>query len=202
VGSAGSYLRTEDDAAVEALLADPRAAALGVVRLAPTVVAARAGADELTALLRDLGFSPAPEHPAAPGVGTRPPAPGDLLSPPSAPPSGPARARPGPWSITEEEIAAQVVSLRAGARQASDRVAGAEGETLLGLETLRTAIRQRSPVRLGTADSQGNAVRQVLLPLSVSGGRVRVFDPVRQVEKVVSVHRVMDVEIIEGTSDG
>ncbi|TDK26427.1 hypothetical protein E2F48_04300 [Arthrobacter crusticola] len=201
VGSAGSYLRTDDDAAVEALLADPRAAALGVVKLAPTVVAARAGADELTALLRDLGYTPAPEHPTPSGS-----APPQAPAPPSAPspalPAGPARTRSGPWSITEEEIAAQVVSLRAGARQASGRVAGPEGETLLGLETLRTAIRQRSPVRLGTADSQGNAVRQVLVPLSVSGGRVRVFDPVRQVEKVVSVHRVMDVEIIEGTSDG
>ncbi|WP_159619324.1 helicase-associated domain-containing protein [Arthrobacter zhaoguopingii] len=202
VGSAGSYLRTEDDAAVEALLADPRAAALGVVRLAPTVVAARAGADELTALLRDLGYTPAPERPTPPGAGAPPPAPAPPSSPSSALPPGPTRARPGPWSITDEEIAAQVDSLRAGARQAPDRAAGAEGETLLGLETLRTAIRQRSPVRLGTADSQGNAVRQVLVPLSVSGGRVRVFDPVRQVEKVVSVHRVMDVEIIEGTPDG
>ncbi|WP_294569165.1 helicase-associated domain-containing protein [uncultured Arthrobacter sp.] len=202
VGSAGSYLRTEDDAAVEALLADPRAAALGVVKLAPTVVAARAGADELAALLRDLGYTPAPEHPAAPGVGAPPPAPAPPSTPSPALPAGPTRTRPGPWSITEEEIAAQVDSLRAGARQAPDRAAGPEGETLLGLETLRTAIRQRSPVRLGTADSQGNAVRQVLVPLSVSGGRVRVFDPVRQVEKVVSVHRVMDVEIIEGTSDG
>jgi hypothetical protein len=203
VGSAGSYLRTEDDAAVEALLADPRAAALGVVKLAPTVVAAGAGADELTALLRDLGYAPAPEHrPAAPGGGAPAPAPAPPSTASQALSAGPARTRSGPWSITEEEIAAQVVSLRDGARQATDRMAGPEGETLLGLETLRTAIRQRSPVRLGTADSQGNAVRQVLVPLSVSGGRVRVFDPVRQVEKVVSVHRVMDVEIIEGTSDG
>ncbi|MBJ2122258.1 helicase-associated domain-containing protein [Arthrobacter sp. MSA 4-2] len=201
VGSAGSYLRTEDDAAVEALLADPRAAALGLVKLAPTVVVARAGADELTALLRDLGYTPAPEHPTAPG-GAPPPAPAPPSTPSLALPTGPTRTRPGPWSITEEEIAAQVDSLRAGARQAPDRTAGPEGETLLGLETLRAAIRLRSPVRLGTADSQGNAVREVLVPLSVSGGRVRVFDPVRQVEKVVSVHRVMDVEIIEGTSDG
>jgi hypothetical protein len=44
-------------------------------------------------------------------------------------------------------------------------------------------------------------MHEVLVPLSVSGGRVRVFDPERQVEKVVSVHRVMDVEIIEGTPD-
>jgi hypothetical protein len=111
--------------------------------------------------------------------------------------------RASPWSVTEEEIAAQVASLRAGARHPGTpgRTAGPEGETLLGLETLRTAIRLRAPVRMGTADNQGNSVRQVLVPLSVSGGRVRVFDPERQVEKVVSVHRVMDVELIEGTPD-
>ncbi|MHA7264274.1 helicase-associated domain-containing protein [Arthrobacter sp. TMN-37] len=200
VGSAGSYLRTEDDAAVEALLADPRAAGLGVVRLAPTVVAARAGAAELTALLRDLGYFPAPAHPpAAVEGGAPPPAPG---APGERAPALPPRARSNPWTVTEEEIAAQVQALRDGPRHPADRAAGSEGETLLGLETLRTAIRQRSAVRLGTADSQGNSVRQVLVPLSVSGGRVRVFDPARQVEKVVSVHRVMDVEIIEGNSDG
>ncbi len=199
VGSAGSYLRTADEAAVEALLTDPRAAALGVVRLAPTVVAARAGAVELTALLVDLGYSPAPADPPGPGAAPAPSASGAAAG--TAPPARRPRARVNPWSVTEEEVAAQVTSLRAGARHPGPSERTAEGETLLGLETLRTAIRLKVPVRLGTADSQGNSVRQVLVPLSVSGGRVRVFDPERQVEKVVSVHRVMDVELIEGTPD-
>jgi hypothetical protein len=202
VGSAGSYLRTADEAAVEALLADPRAEALGVVRLAPTVVAARAGAAELTALLVDLGYFPAPADP--PGQSTAPGStPGPAGAAGAAQPARTPRVRANPWSVTGEEVAAQVASLRAGARhpEPSGRAAGPEGETLLGLETLRTAIRRKAPVRLGTADSQGNAMHEVLVPLSVSGGRVRVFDPERQVEKVVSVHRVMDVEIIEGTPD-
>ena len=198
VGSAGSYLRTDDEAAIEALLADPRAESLGVLRLAPTVVAARAGSAELTALLVDLGYAPAPADPPQPGA-----APGAAADSGAAAPVRAPRVRTNPWSVTEDEVIAQVTALRHGARHPgpSGRVAGSEGETLLGLETLRTAIRLKAPVRMGTADSQGNHERQVLVPLSVSGGRVRVFDPERQVEKVVSVHRVMDVELIEGIPD-
>ncbi|MBG6183278.1 hypothetical protein IWX65_001227 [Arthrobacter sp. CAN_A214] len=216
VGRAASYVRTEDDAVVAALLADPRAAALGLVQLAPTVIASPASPAELTSLLRDLGYAPAPEvRPGTPGRGTRRspdgPHPDDAASAVPPPPQSPSssssasiaasRARLNPWSLSEEEIEAQLASLRLRGTGRVDRSPGQgqESEVLLGLETLRTAIRRKVPVRLGTADSQGNSVRQILVPLSVSGGRVRVYDPQKQVEKVVSVHRVMDVEIVEGT---
>ncbi|MEG9246976.1 helicase-associated domain-containing protein [Arthrobacter sp. Soc17.1.1.1] len=198
VGRAGSYLRTEDDAVAAAVLADPRAAVLGVVRIAPTVLVSPASAPELTALLRDLGFSPASD---ATAVGPSP-APGEPVTAARVPPEQ-LRSRLNPWSVAEEEIAAQVEALRSARPVTADPAGGSDSETLLGLETLRAAIRSRSRIRLGTADSEGNHVRQVLVPLSVSGGRLRVVDPETQVEKVVSVHRVMDVEILEGSiADG
>ena len=70
---------------------------------------------------------------------------------------------------------------------------------LVGLETLRTAIRTKSSVRMGVVDSQGNERQEIFVPLSVGEGRVRVFDPRRDVERVVSIHRIMDVEIVEGS---
>jgi hypothetical protein len=201
VGRAGSYLRTEDDAVIATVLADPRAAVLGVVQIAPTVLVAPASPQELTVLLRDLGFSPASDVGSG-GVRVHT---GNRTGDESGRSDAPAdhlRSRLNPWSVAESEIAAQLSVLRAERPGSTDQAAS-DSETLLGLETLRAAIRSRSRIRLGTADSEGNHVRQELVPLSVSGGRLRVFDPDKQVEKVVSVHRVMDVEIIEGSpADG
>jgi hypothetical protein len=75
----------------------------------------------------------------------------------------------------------------------------AEAGPLLGLETLRTAIRLKRPVRIGIVEPGGDERREVLLPLSVGGGRVRVYDPARETERVVSIHRVMDIELAESS---
>ncbi|MHA7283547.1 helicase-associated domain-containing protein [Arthrobacter sp. TMS2-4] len=197
VGRAGSYLRTEDDAVAATVLADPRAAVLGIVQIAPTVLVSPASAQELTGLLRDLGFTPASD--AATAVG---PVPGGTAGtpPPARVAPDQLRSRLNPWSVAEEEITAQLAALRAPRPGSADPGGAADSETLLGLETLRAAIRSRSPIRLGTADSEGNHVREVLVPISVSGGRLRVFDPEKKVEKTVSLHRVMDVEILEGSA--
>lgn len=200
VGRAGSYLRTEDDAVAAAVLADPRAVVLGIVQVAPTVLVSPASAQDLTALLRDLGFSPASDAVAA--VGRSPAGEAEPAVPARVPPEQ-LRSRLNPWSVAEDEITAQLTALRTERPGPADRAAGSDSETLLGLETLRAAIRSRSRIRLGTADSEGNHVRQVLVPLSVSAGRLRVFDPEKEVERVVSVHRVMEVEILEGSpADG
>jgi hypothetical protein len=106
--------------------------------------------------------------------------------------------RTNPWVLTEEDLEAQMKVLRGSARPGSG--AGAESEAMIGLETLRTAIRTKRTVRMGFADSAGNSTRQVFVPLSVHAGRVRVFDPEKETERVISVHRIMDVETVEGAS--
>ena len=192
VGRASSYVRSDDDAALSALLADPRAAALGLVQLAPTVVISQATGPELAAVLRDLGYAPAMEGSAVTtGSGRSGPA-GAAGSVTAAS----SRVTLNPWTLSSEDIANQVAVLRGAGVAPADGMSTTESDTLLGLETLRKAIRLRSPVRLGFADSQGNSTRQVLVPLSVSGGRVRVIDPANEVEKVVSIHRIMDVELL------
>lgn len=189
VGPAFSYVRSDDDAALTALLADPAAASLGLVRLAPTVVTAQATPAELAAALRELGYSPALEGGTAPRPASR-------AAAGSAPSS--SAVRTNPWVLTEEDLEAQVKVLRGSARPGAGT--GAESEAIIGLETLRTAIRTKQAVRLGFADSAGNSTRQVFVPLSVHGGRVRVFDPEKETERVISVHRIMDVETVEGAS--
>ncbi|MHA7154893.1 helicase-associated domain-containing protein [Arthrobacter sp. TMN-50] len=192
VGRANSYVRSDDDAALSALLTDPRATALGLVQLAPTVVISQASGPELAAVLRELGYAPALEgaaFPSGPGRSGSTGGAGSVTASSS-------RVVLNPWTLSAEDIANQVAVLRGAGVAAADGMSTTESDTLLGLETLRKAIRLRSPVRLGFADSQGNSTRQILVPLSVSGGRVRVIDPANEVEKVVSIHRIMDVELV------
>jgi hypothetical protein len=60
-GAASSYVRAEDPALLAGLVEDPRLAALGLVRLAPTVLAAHASTRELLAALRERGLAPVAE---------------------------------------------------------------------------------------------------------------------------------------------
>ncbi|MFE2439949.1 helicase-associated domain-containing protein, partial [Streptomyces sp. NPDC059409] len=94
VGAASAYVRCDDDATLDEILADKRAAALGLRRLAPTVLAAQADPAALLEGLRAIGFAPAAAGPPA-GRGSarapRPPPP-----PPARAPPRPSRARSPP----------------------------------------------------------------------------------------------------------
>jgi hypothetical protein len=206
-GPAGSYLRSDDESALDQLLADPRTVPLGLRRLAPTVLVSSAGGRELLQTLRGLGYSPAPDgHDGADGA-VFPGAvfPGTGRPGADAGRGGGSTARSGavsfpvrtnPWELTDEDLDRQLARLR-GSAASGTAAAGAEAGPLLGLETLRTAIRQKKPVRIGIVEPGGDEHREVLLPLSVGGGRVRVYDPDRETERVVPIHRVMDIELAD-----
>ena len=189
IGAAWSYLRSADEPGLNALMADPRAAVLGLTRIAPTVIASAATPQELALAIRNLGYAPVMEGRAreASGSHARPPVP--------APSSSATRVNQ--WELTEEDLEAQLAALRG--RGPAVAAKPDESVPLVGLETLRKAIRTKSSVRMGVVDSQGNERQEIFVPLSVGDGRVRVFDPRRDVERVVSIHRIMDVEIVEGS---
>ncbi|WP_350227744.1 helicase-associated domain-containing protein [Paraoerskovia sediminicola] len=63
VGSATSYLRSDDPAALAGLVDDRALRALGLFAIAPTVLAAHAPAAEVRAALRERGLSPTVEGP-------------------------------------------------------------------------------------------------------------------------------------------
>jgi hypothetical protein len=46
-------------------------------------------------------------------------------------------------------------------------------------------------------DALGNATRETVVPMALNGGRVRVFDPDKDTERVLSIHRIVDVESAE-----
>ncbi|EMY35190.1 hypothetical protein D477_005636, partial [Arthrobacter crystallopoietes BAB-32] len=153
-------------------------------------------APELLNLLRALGYSPAPDRDGMPVLGgaDRTPAgtaEGATRTQRGAPPS--FAVTTNPWQLTDEDLQTQLEVLR-GAASGGKAV---EAEPLLALEALHRAIRLKKRVRMGIVDPHGNHRREILQPLSVGGGRLRVADPDHGNERVVPIHRVMDIELVE-----
>ncbi|SCD59639.1 Helicase conserved C-terminal domain-containing protein [Streptomyces sp. IgraMP-1] len=94
VGAASSYVRCDDESVLDEILADRRATALRLRRLAPTVVAAQADPRTLIEGLRAMGFAPAAESAEGDVMIARPHA---HRTPPRTPPAPVPRrpARPG-----------------------------------------------------------------------------------------------------------
>ncbi|MFI2103057.1 helicase-associated domain-containing protein [Isoptericola sp. NPDC019693] len=123
VGSAGSYVRAADPTVLAGLVADPRLAHLGLVRLAPTVLAAAVPAAELHDALRARGLLSAVEGPDGRVLSTR------LRRPPR--PDRTARdARRGPSAEPEStsddarrNLVARLRAADAGDETAVDRLA-------------------------------------------------------------------------------
>lgn len=192
VGQAASFIQSDDEAALLELLSGPKAAGLGLVRIAPTVLLSTSPPRETAQVLRSLGLSPAVDGLEDPTVRLRrAPAPQESLRPVYTPPrSAPAA----------EEVDAQLAVLRQeGAAVVHPPGGDHSGEvaTQLGLEALQRAIRLKQRISMNVVDSLGNANLETVVPLSVSGGRVRVFDPAKETERVLSIHRIIDIEAAE-----
>ncbi|MDQ0851518.1 hypothetical protein QFZ65_003456 [Arthrobacter sp. B3I9] len=195
VGAAASFIQSEDETALLELLNASAASGLSLSRIAPTVLVSSAPPRETAQVLRSLGLSPAVEESESAVVRLRraTPAPNGTSRPVYTPP----RTAP-----PEADVDAQLAVLRGG-RPAADgtgahpAAAGSEEAVQLGLETLLKAIRLKQRVVMNVVDGMGNAVPETVVPLAVNGGRVRVFDPAKETERVLSIHRIIDVEAAE-----
>ncbi len=188
VGAASSFIQSEDEATILELLRNPRLSGLALAQLAPTVLVSASAPRETAEALRGAGLSPAVED-SGPASVVRlrrtTAAPGVVRPVYSAPGTAPAPA----------DVDAQLAVLRQ-----HTTIATGEAATQLGLEALQKAIRLKQRVTMNVVDGLGNAALETVVPLSVNGGRIRVFDPVKETERVVSVHRVIDVEPAEDWS--
>jgi hypothetical protein len=205
VGAAGSWLRVEDEALLEAIVADPALAGAGLERVAPTVVVAAVGERELHRLLAGAGHRASRRRPAPGGTGIGAvPTTDSGMGTAAVAPAGPRQAGPrvGPldsvfpapvravrWTPSEEEVAAQVARLRSAPRPAPSGPGTEEAVVLL-----RHAARQRTEVDLVTVDQRGHRQSLRVVPLAVAGGRVRCLVPDREAETVVPLHRVVSAE--------
>ncbi|MDD7836856.1 helicase-associated domain-containing protein [Paenarthrobacter sp. AB444] len=184
VGTSASFIQSDDESAISELLEEARTSALSLVRIAPTVLTSSASPRETARVLRELGLSPAVQdaEPAVVRFKRTTAVPGSARPVYTAPRTAPP----------DDDVEAQLVVLRQ--HRAVPAEATGEASTQLGLEILQTAIRLKQAVTMNVVDSLGNANTETVVPVSVSGGRVRVFDPAKDTERVLSIHRIIDVE--------
>ncbi|KOT91559.1 DNA-binding protein, partial [Streptomyces rimosus subsp. pseudoverticillatus] len=108
VGAASAYVRCDDDALLTEILADRRAVALRLRRLAPTVLASAVPPDQLLEVLRAMGYAPAAESAEGDVLIARPDA---YRTPPRTAPTPVPDGPPAPAGTLLE---AAVRAIRAG----------------------------------------------------------------------------------------
>ena len=208
VGSAGGYVRSEDPTLLAGLVEDPALAELGLVRLAPTVLAAQVGPVTLLAALRARGLAPAAERPDGQVVLAQPllrRARGTRRRRGAGGVVSPAAATAGADPVTSAQRLRQLIPAlrRADAVQRSgDASTGGPGpagtaDPVAALATLREAVADGREVWLEVVGPQGTPQRRRVRPVRVDGGRVRAVDSARDAELTVAVHRIASVTPID-----
>lgn len=196
-GSMSSYLRCDEPALLEELVNDRRTGELGLLRLAPTVVASRSTRSALVERLRQLGYHPVPEG----GDGAM------RLSRPEVRRADPVDVPPvpGEGGSPQELARAAVRALRAGDEATTavrrpvplpeDGPPGARSAAVL--EVLTQASRAGRRVWIGYTDTDGRQVSRIVEPSGVDGGFLIAYDTTRAAVHRFAVHRVTAVAELE-----
>ncbi len=220
VGMASSYLRADDPALLAGLVEDKALRGLGLLLLAPTVIASQAPPATLLAALRDRGLAPVTEDASGAVVVVGPAVTrvrGARRRAPAAGPRTPAvtvdEARDRRLRrVARDVLAAHRRELTAAAQAEDDAVLAARpaGDTtawtgtgvdadqgtpdpVLALALLREAVAEGREVWLDIVGPNGGSTRRRVRPVRVDGGRVRAIDPDREAELTVAVHRIAGV---------
>lgn len=193
VGLAEAFLRTDDEAALVALLSDPRAASLGLRRIAPTVVVSTAPIDVLLPRLRELGAMPVVE--AADGsVHVARPVERRARTPRSQP-----AARDAARDVAH--AVAATTAIRAGDQAIAMRPPSTGPITPAeALAALRNAIEEGASVWIGYVDNHGARSERIVDPRRIDGGVLTAFDRRSDDERTFAVHRITAVrEVADST---
>ncbi|MBL1081873.1 helicase C-terminal domain-containing protein [Streptomyces actinomycinicus] len=197
VGAASAYVRCDDDALLNEILADKRAAGLRLRRLAPTVLAAQTDPATLLEGLRGMGFAPAAES-----------AEGDVLITRAHAHRTPPRTAPepvpdGPPPPDATLLAAAIRAIRAGDLAATaprktvgEPLAGGELPRTSSAETLATmqaAVLTGEAVWIGYVNADGAASQRVIAPIRVEGGFVTAYDHTADEVRTFPLHRITGV---------
>ena len=190
VGVAESYVRSDDDAALAELVADPRASTLRLRRLATGVLVTDVPIDVVLARLREWGRAPVAE--TADGTARRTTA--DRLR-------TPVRRRRQPRAhdvhrLDDAALAATVAALRAGDRTAAAPPTEATSSRVSPaavLAQLREAAESGASVLVTYVDQHGARSERVVDPIRVEGGWVTALDHRSDTTLTLALHRVSDV---------
>lgn len=198
VGTASAYVRTDDPATLDEILADRRAEVLRLHRLAPTVLASRLSRSELLDALRTMGFAPVAESSEGGVVVTR-------LDAHRA--ESPYRhhlepAMPSTRSVDPSMIAAAVRALRAGDEAARLTLPAGEPPrtpSMATVDELRAAVERGARVWIGYLDQQGQASSRIVEPARVEGGFLTAYDATRASVQRFALHRITGIAEVDRT---
>lgn len=195
IGAASAYVRCDDEALLNEILADKRSQGLRLRRLAPTVLAAQADPGALLEGLRQMGFAPAAES-----------AEGDVLitrahAHRSPPRTAPEPVHDGPPLADSTLIGAAVRAIRAGdlasttPRKATPDAGDALPRTTASetLTTMQAAVLTGEALWIGYVNAEGSASQRVIAPIRVEGGFVTAYDHTADEVKTYPLHRVTGV---------
>ncbi|MFF8596530.1 helicase-associated domain-containing protein [Streptomyces sp. NPDC015220] len=197
VGAASAYVRCDDDALLNEILADRRSAGLRLRRLAPTVLAAQADPATLLEGLRAMGYAPAAES-----------AEGDVLvtradSHRTPPRTAPEPVPDGPPAPDATLLSAAIRAIRAGdlastapRRPAPEPADGGDPPRTGPAETLATvqaAVLTGEALWIGYVNADGAASQRVIAPIRVEGGFVTAYDHTADEVRTYPLHRITGV---------
>ena len=188
VGSAASYLRSEDPALIDQAIAQASSSGLLVRRLAPTVAISINPLEDLLAPLRSAGLVPAAEDATGAVI--------DLRATPqrtAAVAVTPGRRREPPVP-SDDQLTALIERMRSADAQLDGRGVQSPIETLA---VLREAAERQRAVWIGYVDSEGGTSRRMIEPVAVSGGTVAAFDRLRDQMRQFALHRITGVQAVE-----
>lgn len=205
VGAASAYVRCDDDALLNEILADKRSAGLRLRRLAPTVLATPAVPAALLEGLRAMGYAPAAES-----------AEGDVLiaradSHRTPPRTAPEPVPDGPPLPDATLLSAAVRAIRAGdlastAPRKPSATATADGElprttAAETLATMQAAVLTGEALWIGYVNAEGTAGQHVIAPIRVEGGFVTAYDHTADEVRTYPLHRITGVAELEADTD-
>lgn len=197
VGAASAYVRCDDDAMLNEILADKRSAGLRLRRLAPTLLATQADPATLLEGLRSMGYAPAAESAEGDVLITR----ADSYRTP--PRTAPEPVPEGPPTPDATLLSAAIRAIRAGdlastapRKPAADPAAGGELPRTSAAETLatvQTAVLTGEALWIGYVNAEGAASQRVIAPIRVEGGFVTAYDHTADEVRTYPLHRITGV---------
>ncbi|MER6912510.1 helicase C-terminal domain-containing protein [Streptomyces sp. NPDC000594] len=200
IGVASAYVRCDDDALLDEILADRRSQGLILRRLAPTVLASQIDQSSLLEGLRTMGYAPAAESNAGDVVIARAHA---RRTPPRTPPVPVPESPQAPEPVL---LTAAVRAIRAGDLAAT--VARAPGPATAAaprpgelprsapaetLATVQAAVMTGSTLCIGYVNAEGSASQRVIAPVRVEGGFVTAYDHTADEVRTYPLHRITGV---------
>ncbi|MGC4893784.1 helicase-associated domain-containing protein [Micromonospora sp. DT31] len=200
VGSAGGYVRSDDEALLSEVQADRRLEPLAFRRLAPTVLVTTYQVNRMLTALRDAGYAPVPEDTSGAMVLARPKtrwAParavvGRTVDPLATPRLPMPRLLGVVEQIRRGDAAARAARrapavVRGGAAVTGPTPAPGHGDALA---VLQQAVRDRALVWVGYVDAHGATVSRLVRPVSIGAGYLRAEDDRTEMLHTFALHRI------------